>query len=128
MTRTARGTFQISMKPAESSSAQLGRMTFEKTWAGVLNGQSQGEMLSVGDPQSGTAAYTVLEVFTGTLDGRRGGFAFHQYGTLVGGEASLLYEIVPASGSGELAGITGQLGLKVIDQVHHYELKYALPD
>lgn len=61
MTRTARGTFQISMKPAESSSAQLGRMTFEKTWAGDLNGQSQGEMLSVGDPQSGTAAYTVLE-------------------------------------------------------------------
>lgn len=98
MTRTARGTFQISMKPAESSSAQLGRMTFEKTWAGDLNGQS------------------------------RGGFALHQYGTLVGGEASLLYEIVPASGSGELAGITGQLGLKVIDQVHHYELKYALPD
>ena len=70
------------MKPAEEPSPSLGRMTFDKTWEGGLDGESLGEMLSVGDPSSGAAAYTVLEVFTGTLGGRWGRFAFHQYGTM----------------------------------------------
>lgn len=126
MTHTAGGTFQIKLKPAGSSSPQLGRMTFDKTWDGDLKGESTGEMLSVGDPSSGTAAYTVLEVFQGELGGRQGGFAFHQFGTMHAGSISLLYEIVPHSGSGELAGISGTLALNVVDKVHHYELKYEL--
>lgn len=127
MTHTAKGTFHIRMAPAEAFSPQLGRMTFDKTWEGDLIGKSVGEMLSVGDPKSGTAAYTVLEVFTGSLGGRQGAFAFHQFGTMQGGQASLLYEIVPGSGNGELVGITGELKLEVIDKVHHYEVTCTLP-
>ncbi|GAA5503941.1 hypothetical protein Dxin01_03709 [Deinococcus xinjiangensis] len=130
MTHTAKGTFQIKMwphAPAEQSSPELGRMSFDKVWAGDLSGSSKGEMLSVGDPKSGTAAYTVLEVFKGSLDGRGGSFAFHQYGTLISGQSALLYQIVPASGGGELAGITGELKLDVIEGVHHYALSYELP-
>lgn len=131
MTRTATGTFQIKMQPHAPTAATgppIGRMFFGKTWEGELQGTSQGEMLSVGDPASGTAAYTVMEVFTGTLAGRQGGFAFHQFGTMHGGSISLLYEIVPHSGSGELAGIKGALTLTVVEKVHGYSLKYALPD
>lgn len=130
MTHTATGTFQVSMQPhapAEASSPQIGRMHFSKSWEGDLHGSSQGEMLSVGDPSSGTAAYTVMEVFSGTLAGRQGTFAFHQFGTMDSGAVSLLYEIVPHSGSGDLTGISGRLSLSVVEKVHQYELNYDLP-
>lgn len=128
MTHTAKGTFQIGMRPGEASSPHLGRMTFDKTWDGDLRGESVGEMLSIGDPKSGTAAYTVLEVLNGTLGGRHGSFAFHQYGTILAGQLALTYEIVPGSGSGELTGITGELKLTVVDRVHCYELEYRFPE
>lgn len=126
MTHTAKGTFQIKMQPQDSTSPQVGRMSFTKTWEGDLSGTGTGELLSVGDPKSGTAAYTVLEVFGGELSGRRGSFAFHQYGTMQAGQTTLRYDIVPASGSGELAGISGQLQLDIVDKVHHYTLSYDL--
>lgn len=129
MSHTAKGTFQIKMQPHApegASSTEISRMYFHKTWEGALNGVSQGEFLSVGDPASGTAAYTVIEVFSGTLAGRQGTFAFHQYGTMHSGAVSLLYETVPHSGSGELNGITGKLALEVVEKVHHYTLTYEL--
>ncbi|WP_339093961.1 DUF3224 domain-containing protein [Deinococcus sp. VB343] len=126
MTHTAKGTFQVNMQPQDSTSSQVGRMSFTKAWEGDLSGAGTGELLSVGDPKGGTAAYTVLEVFEGELSGRRGSFAFHQYGTLVNGESTLRYKIVPASGSGDLAGISGKLQLDIVEKVHHYALSYEL--
>lgn len=126
-TQTATGTFDVDLAPAEAS-GQLGRFQFTKHWHGGLAGTSAGEMLSAGDPSTGTAAYTALEVFEGSLDGRAGGFAFHQYGTMVDGADELRYTIVPASGSGELEGIAGELELSVDDEgTHAYALRYELP-
>ena len=123
---TATGTFDVNLAPAEAS-GQLGRFQFTKQWHGALSGASAGEMLSVGDPSTGTAAYSALEVFEGELDGRAGGFALHQYGTMVDGADELRYSIVPASGFGELEGISGELALDVDeDGVHAYELRYML--
>ena len=126
MNGTATGTFAIRMTPAQAFAPALGRMTFDKTWEGDLKGESLGELLSVGDPASGTAAYTVLEVFSGTLAGHRGQVAFHQYGTMQGGQTTLSYRVVPGSGLGELAGLRGELTLTVVDRVHHYALNYVL--
>lgn len=127
----ASGTFQITMTPhppAETSSPDIGRMHFDKTWSGDLVGHSRGEMLSVGDPASGTAAYVVLEVFSGNLGGRAGTFAFRQSGDMHAGQTSLIYEIVPQSGSGELSGISGSLTLNRVEGVHHYELSALLAE
>lgn len=125
-TSTANGTFDVSLAPAEAS-GQLGRFQFTKQWHGALAGASAGEMLSVGDPSTGTAAYTALEVFEGELAGRSGGFAFHQFGTMVDGSDELSYTIVPASGFGELEGISGLLELSVDEAgVHSYALHYEL--
>lgn len=124
---TATGTFQIRMTPhtpQEASSPDIGRMYFSKDWAGELTGHSQGEMLSVGNPASGTASYVVLEVFTGTLHGRAGSFAFRQSGDMHAGQVTLTYEVVPHSGSGDLGGLSGELKLDVIERVHHYALTY----
>lgn len=123
---SVRGTFDVSLTPAEAS-GQLSRFQFTKQWHGSLSGASSGEMLSVGDPSTGTASYTALEVFEGELDGRSGGFAFHQYGTMVDGADELRYTIVPASGFGDLEGISGALELDVdADGTHSYTLSYEL--
>lgn len=113
--------------PAEASGPAISRLFFDKTWTGDLSGHSQGEFLSCGDPASGTAAYVVMEVFRGRLHGREGHFALHQYGTLVQGEQTLHYEIVPGSGGGALAGLTGTLHLKVMERGHHYTLAFQEP-
>ncbi|WP_207795283.1 DUF3224 domain-containing protein [Deinococcus koreensis] len=130
MTPAPHGTFQITLTPhapAQAPSPAIGRMHFDKTWSGDLSGHSRGEMLSVGDPASGTASYVVLEVFTGTLAGRGGSFAFRQSGDMHAGQSSLTYEVVPHSGSGELSGMSGALTLNRVDGVHHYTLTWELP-
>ncbi|THF86556.1 DUF3224 family protein [Deinococcus sp. KSM4-11] len=122
---SATGTFQIRMNPHApngASSPDLGRMHFDKDWTGDLTGHSQGEMISVGDPASGTASYVVLEVFTGTLHGQRGSFAFRQVGDMHAGQVTLVYTVVPHSGSGELEGLTGTLTLTREAGVHTYTL------
>ena len=130
MTPTAIGTFSIQMRPHDSvpqASPDIGRMHFDKQWTGDLSGHSRGEMLSVGDPASGTASYVVLEVFSGTLHGRTGIFAFRQSGDMHAGQTSLTYEVVPHSGSGELNGLSGSLTLNRVEGVHHYTLTWERP-
>lgn len=56
--------------------------------------------------KSGT--FTGLEVLTGTLDGRRGSFAIEERGTFDdNGTLRCTFEIVPGSGTEQLAGLYG---------------------
>lgn len=57
-------------------------------------------MLSAGEPQAGEAVYTALESFSGTLDGRSGGFALAHFGQVDAGVKELRIVIVPGSGTG----------------------------
>lgn len=84
--------------------------------------------LTPGDPlHAGTGrGYVALEVFTGGVDGREGTFALQQFGTMVGGEASLTYVVAPGSGSGALAGLTGIVHLEVVEGVHEVRFEYEL--
>jgi hypothetical protein len=71
-----------------------------------------------------------MESFEGTVDGRAGAFNFAHSATTTGGPQRLaeLFVIVPASGAGELAGITGTGALEVdADGVHRLHLDYDLP-
>lgn len=72
-------------------------------------------MLAAGDPATGKAGYVAVETVDGELDGLRGGFAFQQFGTMTAPDQQLRYEIVPGSGTADLAGITGTLDLEIID-------------
>ncbi len=123
----AQGTFQIAMTPGDPLIDNTGRFSFTKRWDGDLVADGEGVMLSAGDPDSGKAGYVVLESINGTLDGRAGGFSFAQLGLMSGGEPTLTYVVVPGSGTGELAGIEGELQLDVTeDGEHRYQLRYAL--
>jgi hypothetical protein len=55
----------------------------------------------------GTSSYVTLMRVTGTLDGRGGSFVLQGSGTYDGKTASGESQVVPGSGTGELAGLSG---------------------
>jgi hypothetical protein len=122
---TARGTFEVTLTPQDSDDG-IGRFALAKTWHGDLAGSGHGLMLSAGDPAQGAAGYVALEVVEGTLQGRSGSLAFQQLGVMRDGGQDLTYDVVPGSGTGDLAGITGTLALTVDGSDHSYELSYSL--
>jgi hypothetical protein len=126
---TARGTFVIQMRPGPAElDGAVSRFDFTKRFDGELAGTGAGLMLSAGELGTGSAGYVAIETVRGRLDGRDGGLALQQLGTMSRGEATLHYQVVPGSGTGELAGITGTLHLTVDDDgTHRYELAYELP-
>lgn len=128
MAFTASGTFDITMNPG-SAELDVGVDRFElaKTWRGDLEGPGSGVMLSAGDPQAGEAGYVAVETVRGRLGERTGSFALQQFGTVHHGMQVQHYEVVPGTGTDQLAGITGILHLTVDKEgIHHYDLEYEL--
>src|SRR5436190_1327206 len=114
MTSTARGTFEISMKPGPPElEGAVSRFDFSKTFHGDLDAAAAGVMLSCGDPQTGAAGYVAIERARGRLGDRQGGFALQQLGMMRDGSQTLHYEVVPGSGDGDLEGVSGTLHLTV---------------
>jgi sulfur carrier protein ThiS len=57
--------------------------------------------------QDGTAVYTGMQQMKGQLDGRDGSFVLQADGEFADGEARSRWQVVPGSGTGGLAGLTG---------------------
>ena len=94
----------------------------------LLNADAFKPELPIGrNPEAGAAAYVAVETVEGMLDGRAGGFAFVQLGTMDGGASEQTYVVAPGSGHGELAGISGVLALDVVEGEHRYTISYRLP-
>ena len=133
MPHHAEGPFDVKTLPLPAgeatTGAALGRFSLDKQYHGALEATGKGEMLSSGSPQTGSAGYVAIEEVIGSLDGRKGSFALQHWGTLNAGEAELRIEIVPGSGSGELAGIAGTLTIDIASGGKHtYALDYTLPE
>ena len=128
MAAVAKGTFDVTIQPAAAElDGAVNRFELAKTFAGDLRGTGTGIMLAAGDPSVGSAGYVAIEVVRGHLGDREGGFALQQFGTMNTGAQTLHYEVVPGSGSGGLAGLTGTLHLVIDDDgTHRYELRYDL--
>ena len=130
MTLRASGPFDVKMTPeaadAEEEGSALGRMALAKTYQGDLEATARGTMLTAGTSVEGSGAYVAVERVSGTLHGRRGTFALQHIGTMNRGEPSLSITVVPDSGTGELAGLTGKLGIVNVGGKHSYELEYTL--
>ncbi|MFO1327901.1 MAG: DUF3224 domain-containing protein [Rubrivivax sp.] len=131
MSNVASGHFTVELKPQGETSAvdgvSLGRMTLDKHFEGDLQGTGQGLMLTAMTPLKGSAGYVAIERFTGTLHGRAGSFVFQHSGTLDEGSQQLSITVVPASGTGALAGIRGRFTLRIVDGRHEYRFDYTLP-
>jgi ketosteroid isomerase-like protein len=130
-TMRATGTFEVKLSPLEvhdmGEGAKVGRMSIEKKLSGDLSGTSKGEMLTAGTDVKGSAGYVAVERFTGTLQGKSGSFTLQHNATMNRGEGRLAIEVVPDSGTGELAGIIGTLAIEIADGKHSYAFEYALP-
>lgn len=125
----ASGQFDVNLNPLENyaegrDDMKLGRMTIDKTFNGGLQATSRGEMLSVMTPVQGSAGYVAIEQVDGALDGRRGSFVFQHYGIMDNGKDMLILEVVPDSGSGDLAGLTGTMKIKIENGQHYYDFEY----
>jgi hypothetical protein len=127
----AKGSFTVQVKPVIEPSVadgvSLGRMSIDKQFEGDLVGTGKGEMLSALTPVKGSAGYVAIERVTGALHGRAGSFVFQHTGTMDQGAQSLSITVVPGSGTGALAGISGRFNLTIVDGKHLYEFSYALP-
>jgi Protein of unknown function (DUF3224) len=106
----------------------LGRMSIDKQFHGELDATSKGEMLTGMTPTKGSAGYVAMERVTGTLKGRNGTFILQHSGTMNRGVPTLSVTVVPDSGTGELAGLTGSMNIIITEGKHSYDFTYTLPD
>ena len=123
----AKGTFDVKMVPQADDTADVGRMTLDKTFHGDLEASSIGQMIAVRTRTEGSAGYVAMERVTGTLGGKKGSFALQHFGTMNRGKQHLRIEIVPDSGTDGLAGISGTLDIIIEKGAHSYVLDYTLP-
>jgi hypothetical protein len=127
--RTAKGTSVPNLEPVEFFKKQDGcvRMTIDKAFEGDLEGRSYGEMLSSMGLPEGNAGYVAIERFKGSLHAKNGSFSLMHYGRMENGSDSLVLEVVPGTGTGDLAGIKGSM-LIIIDSLgrHSYIFEYDI--
>lgn len=127
----AEGEFQVELKPIDSHAEgvngnTLGRMSILKRYSGSMQGESSGEMLTALSQIKGSAGYVAVEQFIGELDGKQGTFVMQHYGLMDNGHESLVVDIVPDTGTGDLTGIRGKLTILVENGEHFYQLDYEM--
>jgi Protein of unknown function (DUF3224) len=124
----ATGTFDVKVAPLDAynkDDKSLGHFSIDKQFHGALEATSKGEMLSAGSA-SGSGGYVAIEKVAGTLDGRKGTFVLQHNATMDRGTPHLAIAVVPDSGTGELAGITGKMDIVIEGGKHSYVFEYAL--
>jgi hypothetical protein len=128
----ALGTFEVTVKPEttddKAEGVPVGRMSLEKQFHGDLEGTSKGEMLTAGTGGKGSGAYVAIERVSGTLQGRTGTFILQHRGIMTRGAAELTITVVPDSGTGQLAGLTGKMDIKISAGKHSYDFEYTLAE
>jgi hypothetical protein len=128
MIRKATGSFTVNLAlqpaSAQAEAAGIGRRALDKRFLGDLEAASSGEMLSVMTGVEGSMAYVALEKVTGLLAGMRGGFMLQHASRMVRGEPFQAIGVVPDSGTGELAGLEGDMRIEVREGRHFYIFEY----
>jgi hypothetical protein len=130
MTICASGTFEVRLVPQDdkTENATLGRMTIEKLFHGDLEGVSRGQMLTALTSVEGSAGYVAIERVNGSLDGRMGSFTLQHSSVMRRGEPQQNIIVVPDSGTGRLAEISGRMTIKIVDGKHSYDFEYTIDE
>ena len=122
----AKGTFDVKVAPATTQYTT--RMLLDKQYHGDLEASAKGEMLTAMTDIRDSAVYVAIETVTGKLHGKEGSFALHHTGIMNRGAQSLTVNVVPDSGTGGFAGISGKLTITITEGKHFYDLEYSLPE
>jgi len=132
MAMYASGTFEVKLVPQppedKAEGSTLARMSIDKQFHGDLEVTSKGQMLTAGTDVKGSAGYVAIERVTGMLQGRTGSFVLQHSGTLTRGAPQQSITVVPDSGTGQLAGLTGKMTINIVDGKHSYGFDYTLPE
>jgi hypothetical protein len=129
VTNQSRGTFDVKVipqAPDDPAGGPFNRLFLAKQFHGDLDGSSKGQMLAAGTTVEGSAGYVALELFSGTLNGRRGSFILQHNGTMTEGVPTMIVTVVPDSGTDQLVGLAGKMTIIIADGMHSYEFDYTL--
>ncbi len=129
MSTHAKGTFDVKITPngTQEGDAGLAKLLVQKTFHGDLEATSKGEMLTGDSTRKDSGVYVLIERVSGTLNGRKGSFILHHNGIMDRGTPHLDILVAPDSGTDDLTGLTGRLGIEIKDGKHYYDLEYSLP-
>lgn len=118
----------VALEPPVSTALPVGVATMGKSYAGDIAGRSATVFTSAFDQATGVGTYVAMESFEGSVDGRAGAFSFvHSASTSGTDRSGEYFAVVPSSGTGQLAGITGSGGLAVDpDGTHRIWLDYRI--
>ena len=127
MPKHAKGPFDVTITPQESApDAAVARMLLYKEFHGDLEAVANGEMLAAHEPLTGAGVYVAIDRVAGTLHGKGGSFLMAHRGIRNAEGQSLDVAIVPGSGTGQLTGITGTIGIDIVEKKHFYTIEYEL--
>jgi len=103
----------------------IARAHLTKTFTGDLTGTSSADILLAGG-EGGARAYCGFERITGTVAGRTGSVVLRHNAQGDADSAWMTWQVLPGSGSGELAGVTGEGQItRHDDGSHSYWLELA---
>jgi len=110
----------------EQDGIRLSRTRVVKSFRGDIEGGSTAELLMVVAGQD-SAAYVGVERVSGRVNGRSGSFVYTHTATASGGTQAASWPVVAGSGTGQLAGIRGQIRIDNLpDGGHVLTLDYEL--
>ena len=115
--------------PEIETALATGHARMVKRYQGGLEGRSITQFSYAFDGDSGVGSYVATESFEGAVDGHGGTFNFIHSATTLGHGERLheLLVVVPRSGTGALAGISGTGSLAIdADSTHRIVLDYTL--
>jgi hypothetical protein len=117
-------------EPSVATGLPVGLATMDKRYEGDVEGRSATWFASAFDESSGVGTYVAMESFEGSLRGAGGSFNFAHSATTHGTDRSdEFFKIVPTSGTGELAGISGTGGMAIdSDGTHRIWFEYELDE
>ncbi|RKT17060.1 uncharacterized protein DUF3224 [Streptomyces sp. 1114.5] len=126
MTTHAKGTLDVtdwveSLIAETDGQAKQATAHSQAAFSGDLEGNGRSDWLLT-YPADGPAHFVGTQRFEGKVAGRAGSFVLHVRGTFDGAGAHVTWDVVPGSGSGELAGLTGSGGYENAD----YTLDFSL--
>jgi len=115
----------------EGAGPSLGEALVLKSYSGELEGVGRARLLMCrANPASNSenAGYVASERVEGRLAGKRGTFVLQHWGVVAAGTPPRTAgNVVPGSGTGELAGLTGTMEIAVSeDGTHTLALDYEL--
>jgi hypothetical protein len=127
MDHHAQGSFDVNLTPQPADHPDLGRLTIAKQYHGDLEATAEGQMLTAMTAVDGSAGYVAIERVSGTLGGRQGTFVLQHAGLMDRGAQRLTVTVVPDSATGSLAGLRGDLSIRITEEGHFYTFDYDLP-